>query len=73
MENLFVKICVCKHCNCGKYSKCLQCYKARLTFCSRSLQWKEKLKMAAKEYIDDKMFRFRNDLLWTGMGENNLL
>ena len=27
-----------KHYNCGKYRKCLPCYKARLTFCSRSLQ-----------------------------------
>ena len=29
--------------------------------------------MAAKESADDKTFRFRNDLLWTGMGGNYFL
>ena len=24
--------------------------------------------MAAKEWTDHKMFKFRNDLLWTGLG-----
>ena len=29
--------------------------------------------MAAKESTDDKMFRFRNNLLWTGLGGNHFL
>ena len=29
--------------------------------------------MAAKEWTDDKMFRFRNDRHWTGLGGNYLL
>ena len=43
----------------------------KLTFCSRSLQQKQKLKMAAKEWTDDKKFRFRTDLLWIVLGENH--
>ena len=27
--------------------------------------------MAAKEWTDDKAFRFRNDFLWTGLGRIN--
>ena len=26
--------------------------------------------MAAKEWTDRRMFQFRNDLLWTGLGGN---
>ena len=33
----------------------------------------KKLKMAAKEWTDDKTFRFRNDLLWAGPGGDNVL
>ena len=63
-----------KHYNRRKYRKCLPCYKVKLTFCSCSIQKKkQKLKMAAKEWIDDKMFQFRNDLLWLGLGGNYLL
>ena len=29
--------------------------------------------MAAKEWTDDKTFRFRNDLLWAGLGRNYFL
>ena len=29
---------------------------------------KNKLKMAAKEWTDDKVFQFRNNLLWIGLG-----
>ena len=32
-----------------------------------------KLNMTAKEWTDDKTFRFRNDLLCTGLGENYFL
>ena len=28
--------------------------------------------MAGNKRADDKMLRFRNDLLWTGLGGNNL-
>ena len=34
---------------------------------------KKKLKMAAKEWTDDKTFRFRNDLLWAGPGGDYVL
>ena len=32
-----------------------------------------KLNMAAKEWTDSKTFWFRNNLLWTGLGENYFL
>ena len=32
-----------------------------------------KLNVAAMESTDNEMFRFRNNLLWTGMGGNYLL
>ena len=32
-----------------------------------------KKKMAAKEWTNDKTFRFRNCLLWTGLGRNYFL
>ena len=34
---------------------------------------KNKLKMAAKEWTDDKVFQFRNDLLWIGLGRKYFL
>ena len=38
-----------------------------------SIQQKQKLKMAAKDWTDDKTFQFRNDLLWTGLRDNYFL
>ena len=29
--------------------------------------------MAAKKWTDNKMFRFKNDILWTGLGGNDFL
>ena len=48
-------------------------YKAKLTFCSCSQQWKQNLKLAAKKWTDNITFQFRNDLLWTGLQGNYLL
>ena len=31
---------------------------------------KKKKKMAAREWADNKTFQQRNDLLWTGLGQN---
>ena len=37
-------------------------------FCPHFLKVKQKLKIAAKERTDHKTFQFRNDILWTGLG-----
>ena len=34
---------------------------------------KEKLKMGAMEWTDDQTFRFNNDFIWNGLGENYFL
>ena len=34
---------------------------------------KNKIKMAAREWTDNKMFQHRNDFLWTGLGGNEFL
>ena len=60
-----------KHYNCEKHRKCLSCYNEKLTFYSHSLQLKKK--MAAMVSTDNKTFQFRNDLLWTGLGEKYFL
>ena len=44
----------------------------QLTFCSISLQQKQKLKVVAKDSTG-WMFQFRNDLLWTRLGGNYFL
>ena len=59
----------CKHCNPGKYRKCLLCYKTKLTFFSCSLQQQKKLRQLRSGLLiksfDSEMILFGMD--WEGI------